>query len=66
MHGFGMGFAGWIIPLVVIGLLFYWLKDNNKKPERSAAQDILDKRYASGGIDKEEYEEKSKHLSEHA
>lgn len=66
MHGFGMGFGGWLIPLVIIGIFFYWLKDNSKKPDRSAAQDILDKRYASGGIDKEEYEEKSKHLKEHA
>jgi putative membrane protein len=66
MHGFGMGFGEWLLPLVIIGVLFYWLKDNNKKSDRSAAQDILDKRYASGGIDKEEYEEKSKHLKEHA
>jgi putative membrane protein len=67
MHGFGMGFGGWLIPLVIIGIFFYWLlKDNHKKPDRSAAQDILDKRYANGGIDKEEYEEKSKHLKEHA
>ncbi len=66
MHGFGMGFGGWFIPVVVIGLLFYWLKNNDNKPERSSAQDILDKRYANGGIDKEEYEEKSRHLKEHA
>ncbi len=66
MNGFGMGFGGWLIPLVVIGVFFYWLKDNNKKPERSGAQDILDKRYANGGIEKEEYEEKSRHLREQA
>jgi len=62
-HGWGMGF-GWLVPLLIIGILFYLLK--GKRKERSSAQNILDKRYANGGISKEEYEEKSKHLSEHA
>jgi len=57
----GMGF-GWLIPFFIIGLLFYFSQD--KKETKSSAQDILDKRYASGGIDKTEYEEKSKHLRE--
>ena len=61
-HSWGMGF-GWLMPLLIIGLLFYVLQ--GKKKEKSSAQDILDKRYANGGIDKEEYEEKSRHLSEH-
>jgi len=60
-HGWGMGF-GWLMPLLIIGLLFYVLQ--NKKKEKSSAQDILDKRYASGGIDQKEYEEKSDHLRE--
>jgi putative membrane protein len=46
-HGWGMGFM-WLIPLLIIGILYY-----------------LDKRYANGDIDKKEYDEKSKHLSEH-
>lgn len=58
-HGWGMGF-GWLVPLFIIGLLFYFLQD--KKETKSSAQDILDKRYASGGIDRQEYEEKSKDL----
>ncbi len=62
-HGWGMGF-GWMIPLLVIALLYYLFQ--NKEETRSSAQDILDKRYASGGISKEEYEEKSRHLKEHA
>jgi len=62
-HGWGMGF-GWLIPLLIIGLLFYLLQGKNKNI--SEAQDILDKRYASGGIDKEEYEEKSVHLKKQA
>ena len=60
-HGWGMGF-GWLIPILIIAILFYTFQD--KKKETSSAQDILDKRYASGGIDKEEYEEKSKLLKE--
>ncbi|PHS37129.1 MAG: electron transporter RnfE [Sulfurovum sp.] len=62
-HGWGMGF-GWLVPLLIIGLLFYFLQDKNKTKEKSSAQDILDKRYASGGIDKKEYDDKSKHLKE--
>lgn len=62
-HGWGMGF-GWLIPLLIIGIVLYLLQ--GRKKERSSAQDILDKRYANGGIDKEEYDEKSKHLKEQA
>jgi len=58
-HGWGMGF-GWLIPLLIIAVIFYALQD--KKREKSSAQEILDKRYASGGISKEEYEEKSSTL----
>jgi len=62
-HGWGMGF-GWLMPLLIIGLLFYLLQ--GKKKDKSEAQEILDKRYANGGIDKEEYEEKSEHLKKQA
>lgn len=58
-----MGF-GWLVPLLIIGIIFYFLQDK-KKDKKSSAQDILDKRYANGDISKEEYEEKSRHLSEH-
>ena len=61
-HGWGMGF-GWLIPLLILAIIFYLLQD--KKKEKSSAQDILDKRYASGGISKEEYEEKSRLLEKH-
>ncbi|AKF25279.1 hypothetical protein YH65_07660 [Sulfurovum lithotrophicum] len=64
-HGWGMGF-GWLVPLLIIGILFYLFQDKTKNKSRSEAQDILDKRYASGGISKEEYEEKSKLLRENA
>ncbi len=66
-HGFGMWFV-WSIPLILIFLVLYLTKDRiqEKKSDKSAAQDILDRRYASGGISKEEYEEKSRDLQEHA
>jgi len=64
-HGWGMG-LGWLVPLLIIGLLFYLLQNRNapRRKRKSEAQEILDKRYASGGISKEEYEEKSRLLRE--
>lgn len=64
-HGFGMGFGGWLVPLLVIGVIIYFMRENGKnrkQPSHSSAQEILDKRYANGGLSKEEYEEKSKHI----
>lgn len=55
-----MGFGMWLIPIVLIIIVIYFLKENSKgEGKDSSAQDILDKRYASGEIDKEEYKEKS-------
>jgi len=62
-HGWGMG-LGWLVPLLIIGIIFYLLQDK-KRDKKSDAQEILDKRYANGGIDKEEYQEKSRLLKEH-
>ena len=62
-HGWGMGFGMWIIPLFFVLLVFYFLKESNKSEDKhTSAQDILDKRYANGEIDTQEYEEKSKAL----
>jgi len=60
-HGWGMGF-GWLIPLLIIAILIYLFQGKTK--EKTSAQDILDKRYANGGIDTKEYEEKSRLLRE--
>ena len=61
MHGFGM-VVWWLIPLLIIGLLFYLFQNkNNNKP---SAQDILDRRYAKGEIDEEEYRKKSQDIQE--
>jgi putative membrane protein len=62
-HGWGMAF-GWLIPLLIIGIIFYLLQ--GKRTNKSEAQDILDKRYANGGISKEEYEEKSRDIQTHS
>lgn len=62
-HGWGMG-LGWLIPILIFAVLFYLLKDKKKEP--SDAQDILDKRYANGGIDTKEYNEKSAQLKDKA
>ncbi len=62
-HGWGMGFGMWVIPLLFVFLVFYFLKENNKSEDKhTSAQEILDKRYANGEIDTQEYEEKSKAL----
>ena len=59
-HGWGMGFGMWFIPIFLVVILIYFLKENGKGEEKTpSAQDILDKRYASGEIDTKEYNEKS-------
>ncbi len=62
MHdwGFGMGF-GWIVPLLFIFTLFYFINGNNNN-DRESAQDILDRKYANGEIDEEEYKRKKEQL----
>lgn len=60
-HGWGMGFGMWLIPVVFVIIAIYFLKDTNKDKPPSA-QDILDKRYANGEIDLEEYQERTNAL----
>ncbi len=65
--GYGMGFGMWLVPILFIIIIFYVLNEINKgRKETFSAQDILDKRFAKGEIGLEEYEEKSRHLSENA
>ena len=62
-HGWGMGFGMWFILIVFILVVFYVLKESTRTQEKNTtAQDILDRRYANGEIDTEEYEERSKAL----
>jgi len=59
-HGWGMGFGMWFIPLLFVLIVIYFLKENSKEERKNpSAQDILDKRYASGEIDAEEYQKMS-------
>ena len=65
MYGFGHGWTmilGWLIPILIIVVLLYFFQGKRKKT-KSEAQDLLDKRYANGGISEKEYKEKSRHLS---
>ena len=62
-HGWGMGFGMWFILILFLFIIVYVLKEMTKSQEKhTSAQDILDRRYANGEIDTEEYEEKSKTL----
>ena len=62
-HGWGMGFGMWFILIVFILIVFYVLKESTRSQEKNtSAQDILDRRYANGEIDTDEYEERSKAL----
>jgi putative membrane protein len=64
MVGYGhcMGMGGWwLIPIIMLIVLFYFFKENQKN-NISSAQEILDKRYAKGEIDEEEYMERSNTL----
>ena len=68
MYGFGHGWGmvlGWLAPLMIIALIFYLFQDRKATSKKSEAQDILNKRYANGGISKEEYEEKSRLISQY-
>jgi putative membrane protein len=69
----------WIFPLVMIVLCFFVMssrkgsmmcgfgshdKDKHHENSSDSAEDILDKRYARGDINREEYEEKKRILNQ--
>ena len=65
-HGWGMGFG--LIVSIVIAVVVIWLivkhlmLINNVNIKNESALDILKQRYARGGIDKKEFEERKKDL----
>ncbi len=68
-HGWGMGMGWWwIIGLIVlIAVILIVVKSMNRssgsaQSSGKTALDILKERYASGEIDKEEYEKRKKDL----
>jgi len=63
MHewGFTMG-LGWLIPLLFIMALFYFFNDNRIENNEESPRDILDKRFANGEIDEEEYKRRKELL----
>ncbi|EDZ62794.1 SHOCT domain-containing protein [Sulfurimonas gotlandica] len=54
MHSFGIVGMGliWLVLLLVIVALIYVMDSDS---DQSSAKDILDKRFANGEIDEEEY-----------
>ena len=68
----------WIFPIVMMILCFFMMRgrwgsmmcgfgprsfDNTHSKDYESAMDILDKRYASGEIEKEEYDERKRTLT---
>lgn len=64
-HGFwGMNFLWWIIWILFIAWIFFTPWGRGRFRDRDTSYDILRKRFASGEITKEEYEEKKKVLEQ--
>ncbi|MFN4763439.1 SHOCT domain-containing protein [Gillisia sp. Q332] len=67
-HGWGMGW-GWLLGLIILILLIWLIMrvvGQGIRPSglgEKSALDILKERYASGEIDKKEYEDKKRDLN---
>lgn len=67
MYGFdhfGMGLGGigmalvWIVPLLLVFLLFRYFSGDRQERRCKSALDILEERYARGEIDRDEYQKR--------
>jgi putative membrane protein len=62
----GMGWGMWFIPLLIILLIYFLVKNNSQTKNGQNAEspmEILKKRYAKGEITKEQFEEMKKDIS---
>lgn len=57
-------FTWWTILILIAILIIRYFVKRNMHPEESKALNILKERFAKGEIDKDEFEEKKKHLSD--
>ena len=67
MMGWGSGIGMilfWIVIVVLIAVLIKWIlsQSGGRAEQREAPLDVLKRRYASGEIDKEEFDRKKKEL----
>jgi len=64
MFGMFLGFIFWLLVLVALGALVRWLWRQGTVPAHhgDSAFEILKRRYASGEINKEEFEAKKRDL----
>lgn len=55
----------WIIVLgvIILGIILYSRKNGSQIPSNESSSEILDRRFASGEISKEEYEEQKRTLN---
>lgn len=61
--GYAVGFIVWCIMIVIGFIFFYFLRTSTQGVQGdSSAQDILDKRYANGKMNRQVYEDKSNAL----
>ena len=61
----GMGWGMWFIPLLIILLIYFLVKNNWQTKDGQSAEspmEILKKRYAKGEITKEQFEEMKKDI----
>ncbi len=59
----------WIIPIAMMVFCFLMMRHGwgcmmGGRKSKESAREILDRRYASGEIGKEEYEERKRHISQ--